>query len=937
MTKRNILRLLSIICSACLILTVLPMTAVAEDEQQSGHKVTIAEHEYATGTSYTIDGDDYCYTSFFEAGVIVNVSFEIDNDCGYYIAGAYVNGEYHKIDSLNIIFNEISFEMPDEDVTIEIVTEKITGHKVTIAEHEYAGGSTYMLINEGFYYTSYFDEGVLVNLMLWTNDGSGRRIAGAYINGEYYEAYTQSDRDGEISFVMPDKDVTVEIVTEEIPGYEVTFAEHAFAYGKSYALIDGECSYTSSFSAGADVYLQLSLYEGADCELIGAYINGEFYEVDEYGIISFTMPKKDVYVEIITNKLPGHKVTIAEHEHVSGNPYSVVDGEYYYSSYFEEGAVVTIPFWVNGDCALCICGAYVNDEYYEADSNDSRHGEITFIMPDEDVFVEAVTEELPGYRVTIAEHEYAGGSTYRLVDEAYYYTSFFETGETVNVMLWTLADCDQRILGAYINGKYCEVIRYSDKEGELSFQMPDKDVTIEIVTEKITGHKVTIAEHEYAHGGSYVEVDGGYYFKEYFEAGETVNLMLRAHDNCNHIVVGAYVNDEYYKADTLDSGNSIISFTMPDEDVTVEIVTKVAYTISVSATDNGEEIQPNYDIYDEDGNCIFKNEFAGGEVLTVVFYTDRLVRVTVNGTDVAFGDGEYTFTMPESDVKIELVYDSTEYNITVNSDHDYYISRESAPAGEWIWLEIESVPGYDATVYMNGEELEIDETYGYYEFYMPCEDVFIECVYEVNPDYVMIQLGINGFDIPKVSGILSGNTENITVDNSDAFSEFSVTVMYSDDGFPENIFEYDDISEWVVTDEVTVNEGGKIMLAVGVQLNDVNVGIDTEKMSINGEEYAIKDYRSYGVFYTVLCEIDPAAADPDVTDPDEMNPDETNPDETNPDVTDPEATDPDSTDPEGGEDNPDTGDIAGVIVMIIAIGLIGFGGIYASFKKRRTV
>lgn len=390
---------------------------------------------------------------------------------------------------------------------------------------------------------------------------------------------------------------------------------------------------------------------------------------------------------------------------------------------------------------------------------------------------------------------------------------------------------------------------------------------------------------------------------------------------------------------------------MPDEDVTVEIVTKAVYTINVSATENGEEIYAYYDIYDEDGDYVWWNEFAGGEILTVDFDTLGLVKVTVNGTEVELVDGEYTFTMPESNVEIELIYDFTEYSITVNSDHDYYISRESAPAGKWMWLEIESVPGYAATVYMNGEELG-NNAYGYYEFYMPCEDVVIECVYEVNPDYVMIQLGINGFDIPKVGGILSGSTENITVENPDAFPDFDMIIMYSDDGFPEDIFEYDDISEWLVTDEVTVNEGGKIMLAVGVQLNDVNVGIDTEKMSINGEEYAIKDYLSYGMFYTVLCEIDPAAADPDVTDPDETNPDETNPDETNPDVTDPDATDPDATDPdatdpevndpdatdpEGGEDNPDTGDIAGVIVMIIAIGLIGFGGIYASFKKRRTV
>lgn len=71
MTKRNILRLLSIICSACLILTALPMTAVAEDEQQSGHKVTIVEHEYAGGDTYTYVNGESHFTSYFEAGYYV--------------------------------------------------------------------------------------------------------------------------------------------------------------------------------------------------------------------------------------------------------------------------------------------------------------------------------------------------------------------------------------------------------------------------------------------------------------------------------------------------------------------------------------------------------------------------------------------------------------------------------------------------------------------------------------------------------------------------------------------------------------------------------------------------------------------------------------------------------------------------------------------------
>ena len=227
-----------------------------------------------------------------------------------------------------------------------------------------------------------------------------------------------------------------------------------------------------------------------------------------------------------------------------------------------------------------------------------------------------------------------------------------------------------------------------EKIYDTAFGMPDKTVRLAVVCQEIH-YPITCNSAE--NGTVYLSADSA-------SVGTVVYIKT--------------IPDDYYMLDYIKVNGVVIdgdSFTMPAEDVTVEVAFKSAeHAIKINGDDNGQ-------VY-------INNRFANaGDVINLSIVPApgyELVSVTVNG-EAFSGD---SFVMPDEDVNIDVVFNRLMYSITLNSFNHGKATLSQTTAGYGDEIELTIIPDewYEFDSIMVNDTIYHDT-----KFTMPDKDVTV--------------------------------------------------------------------------------------------------------------------------------------------------------------------------------------------------------------------
>ena len=263
------------------------------------------------------------------------------------------------------------------------------------------------------------------------------------------------------------------------------------------------------------------------------------------------------------------------------------------------------------------------------DVTDKGDGEYEFTMPEGDVKI--VVEYEPKPAVTVDENE--GGKTKVEPEHP-------DAGDEVKITV--TPEEDKRVKEITVTDKDGNKIDVTDKgNGEYEFTMPDGDVTIEVEYEpKPT---VTVDENE---GGKTV------IGPKHPDTGDRVDFTVTPEED-KRVKEITVTDKDGNKIDVTDKGNGEYEFTMPDGDVTIEVEYEPKPTVTVDENEGGKTvIGPKHpDTGDRVDFTVTPEEDKRVKEITVTDKDGNKIDVTDKG------NGEYEFTMPDSDVSIKVVYE----------------------------------------------------------------------------------------------------------------------------------------------------------------------------------------------------------------------------------------------------------------------------------------
>lgn len=314
---------------------------------------------------------------------------------------------------------------------------------------------------------------------------------------------------------------------------------------------------------------------------------------------------------------------------------------------------------------------------------------------------------------------------------------------------------------------------------ELAFNMPDKDLT----------YKVTYAKIDYSITTVFNDVQGTVTTDPAGKAqiDDIVNVTVTPKKGyALKSLTVTYENGEKSVALTGVDTNKF-TFTMPAEAVTVTaLFTEVTYTAKLNQTGEGDVTLNTY--YTSTMNADYLDTVTVNVAPAAGWYLDS---ITVTG-DAQVGNvavspaidrngGDYTFTMPNCDVKVDVVLKKVDYKITTVSDPVQgkvtTTPAGGANVGDVVKVKVAPEKGYKledlAVTYEDGKKsvalTKVSENN--YTFTMPAADVTVTAVYtEVTYKAVLEKEGkgtvrINGFNTTKIDAdYLDKVTVNITPD-----------------------------------------------------------------------------------------------------------------------------------------------------------------------------
>ena len=319
--------------------------------------------------------------------------------------------------------------------------------------------------------------------------------------------------------------------------------------------------------------------------------------------------------------------------------------------------------------------------------------------------------------ITVSSADYNPNAEYSLtlegeVDSSSLSKSKAKAGEEISVS-YTLP-VGKELESILVNGKAID---------GTTFTMPAMDTTV-VVTFKKADYKITVSD-----------TTGGTAYTDKSVA------------NYKDLITVTATPDTGYKLDAIKVDGITIngnSFEMPAADVTVEVTfVKIDYAVTVNCTTGGTASAPDTANY--------------GDEITVSVTPDTGYELdTIKVNDAAIGGN--SFTMPASDVTIEVTFKKISYTISITntSGGSANVDKTTAYYGEEIEIDIAIEESYHLdSILVNGTAIDGDK------FNMPAGNVTIEVIFKKNEYTIMVSDVTGG--TAAVSAETAAEGEEITI------------------------------------------------------------------------------------------------------------------------------------------------------------------------------
>ena len=561
--KSKFKKLLATALVLCLVLALLPAAAFADDpytvtvqnnkgQMPANGKVTLQTNE---GTPYHVSADNNSFTA--EAGANITVSVQ-PNSIDYKLDYIKCNGT-----ELPVTNNTAKFEMPNENVTLEVVFQHVWS--ITIDDDIQNGQVACLdsaLANEIVTITATPSPGYKLEAFT---------VYGAGTNGEEDVIPTKPDAtdNNKATFQMPNHAVIVSATFKEVAPvtdtYTITCVNNS-TYG----------TFTSDKSTAQEGEVVTISVEPK----WGYYVDDIYYMTSTSGLIppsgrdfnhigdnnwQFSMPESDVWVHVSYKPyFPGHDyhaITVTSDGHCDvsvptwaycGNDVTITLSDFdsgYAFSYLKVNGVNVTPLGYNGYLSY------------------------TFTMPHSDVTIEVGTTSVSGKYYIDTSYDSTLGGVEVWVNNNYvnnwHQGSWADYNDTVSFKVKPYYSDD--VVSVSVVGKrtgWNYSYDYNSYSGWYTFSMPSEDVTIsvdfrsgvhKVYVDKVTDGKLTVSD-DWAKYGQIV------YITAVPDYGCTLSsLSVRTATGDSVRVYNAQKADTYY-------------FYMPDQYVSVSAVFTGKYT-----------------------------------------------------------------------------------------------------------------------------------------------------------------------------------------------------------------------------------------------------------------------------------------------------------------------------------------------------------------------
>ena len=410
-------------------------------------------------------------------------------------------------------------------------------------------------------------------------------------------------------------------------GYYLVGSMNGWAVNETYQLTEnpgqtGEYWITLDLAAGAEFKIVYSK-DGSD-RTTWYPDPGDNYAISEAG--NYTVYFRPAgngawangYFYVAKNTIPTYAVTVT----TDGNGAATAD-----PTEAKAGDTVTVTITPNE--------GYMLDTVTGADdwAYDETTGTGTFTMPASDVTISVTFKTLPPATQYNITKRITGSGTVDVPAKA-------AEGEIVTVT--ATPDEGYTLRALKVNGE--DVTAQHLANGSYSFTMPAGNVTIEAVFDEVQEGEYCIRVVVYGLGTAFAD-------KTTAEPGETVTITTE--DNIGYVF-------SYIEVNGVGQGAGVKTFTMPAEDVTVNIIfERKAYAIHLNSGVPGSmnAIPRNNEAYADTTVQIIVNADEDYAIETLTVKNDTTNAAI--GTTLKTEDGQtsiYEFTMPASTVTVTATY-----------------------------------------------------------------------------------------------------------------------------------------------------------------------------------------------------------------------------------------------------------------------------------------
>ena len=687
---------------------------------------------------------------------------------GYEVDNLTVNGE-----AVSVSGNKATFTMPAKDVTVA-ATFKLVDYTVTPAT--VTGGK--ISVDKT---TANMGDTVTVTL---TPD-NGMKVEKLTVNGTEVTV-----TNGKATFTMPAKNTTV----------SATFVGETYKVSMS-AATNGKVTAPATAAYNSIVTITLTPNEGYEVDKVT--VNGSSSNVSVGGNkATFTMPAEDVTVaatfkaidyKVTTEAVTGGKISVDKTTANIGDTVTITltpDTGMKLDKVTVDGTAVTVSgnkatftmpaknvkvsatflgetFKItkgevkNGKLEVAGSAPYNStvtvtvtpNEGYKLDKltvNGTAvtvtNGKATFTMPSKDTTV-AATFKAIDYKVTTSA---SGGKI--SVDK-----TTANVGDTITVTL--TPDAGMKVEKLTVNGENVKV-----SGNKATFTMPAKDAK---VVANFVGETYKITKAEVKNGK--LEVAG--------TAAYNSEVSMTVTPDKGYKLTSISVKDANGKTVSVSGSGTKYSFKMPDGAVTVSATfEKATYTITVGSVSNGSL-------------SVDKKTAGYGDTITISVsananYKINYVSATdANGNSVKLNgsNGKYTFTMPDSNVKVTASIVGETYSITAPTVENATINvAGTGEYGSKINFTVTPAEGYKITsvkvLDANGNEVATNGGSGQYSFTMPNSKVSLAVEVEIITYTITAEKTENGTFTLDAETASIGTTVNVTTAPADGYQFNTLTI-----------------------------------------------------------------------------------------------------------------------------------------------------------------